>query len=64
MVRTVWIQQTGASAYVQRHLPTGGVELHLPIGSDPQLARIKRVYDPDRLFDFPQRIEPDTQEDS
>jgi AraC-like DNA-binding protein len=38
VVRTVWIQQTGSSAYVQRHLPTGGVELHLPIGFDPQLV--------------------------
>jgi FAD binding domain len=25
MVRTVWIQRTGEAAYVQRHLPTGGV---------------------------------------
>jgi len=38
VIRTVWIQQTGASAYVQRHLPTRGVELHLPIGPDPQLV--------------------------
>jgi AraC-like DNA-binding protein len=38
VVRTVWIQRTGAAAYVQRHLPTGGVELHFPIGGDPQLV--------------------------
>jgi hypothetical protein len=25
VVRTVWIQRTGAAAYAQRHLPTGGV---------------------------------------
>jgi hypothetical protein len=24
VVRTVWIQRTGETAYVQRHLPTGG----------------------------------------
>lgn len=36
-VRTVWIQRTGESPYVQRHLPTGGVELHFPIGGRPQL---------------------------
>lgn len=37
MVRTVWIQRTGEAPYVQRHLPTGGVELHFPIGGLPQL---------------------------
>jgi AraC-like DNA-binding protein len=37
MVRTVWIQRTGAAPYLQRHLPTGGVELHFPIGGRPQL---------------------------
>ncbi|GIF01019.1 helix-turn-helix domain-containing protein [Paractinoplanes rishiriensis] len=37
MVRTVWIQRTGDTAYRQRHLPTGGVEIHFPIGGDPQL---------------------------
>jgi len=37
-VRTVWIQRTGEAAYVQRHLPTGGVELHFPIGGHPQLV--------------------------
>jgi hypothetical protein len=26
VVRTVWIHRTGETAYVQRHLPTGGVE--------------------------------------
>jgi AraC-like DNA-binding protein len=38
VVRTVWIQRTGADAYVQRHLPTGGVEIHFPIGGRPQLV--------------------------
>ncbi|PXY27814.1 helix-turn-helix domain-containing protein [Prauserella muralis] len=38
VVRTVWIQRTGEAAYVQRHLPTGGVELHCPIGGRPRLA--------------------------
>lgn len=38
VVRTVWIQRTGALAYVQRHLPTGGVEIHFPIGGRPQLV--------------------------
>jgi AraC-like DNA-binding protein len=37
VVRTVWIQRTGEGAYVQRHLPTGGVEIHFPIGGRPQL---------------------------
>jgi AraC-like DNA-binding protein len=37
-VRTVWIQRTGAAAFVQRHLPTGGVEIHVPIGGRPQLV--------------------------
>lgn len=37
VVRTVWIQRTGALAYAQRHLPTGGVELHFPIGGRPRL---------------------------
>jgi AraC-like DNA-binding protein len=38
VVRTVWIQRTGEAAYVQRHLPTGGIEIHLPIGGRPQLV--------------------------
>jgi AraC-like DNA-binding protein len=38
VVRTVWIQRTGEAAYVQRHLPTGGVEIHFPIGDHPQLV--------------------------
>jgi AraC-like DNA-binding protein len=37
-VRTVWIQRTGEAAYVQRHLPTGGVEIHFPVGGRPQLV--------------------------
>jgi AraC-like DNA-binding protein len=38
VVRTVWIQRTGETAYEQRHLPTGGVEIHFPIGGRPQLV--------------------------
>ena len=38
VVRTVWIHRSGVVAYVQRHLPTGGVELHFPIGGHPQLV--------------------------
>jgi AraC-like DNA-binding protein len=38
LVRTVWIQRTGAVAYAQRHLPTGGVEIHFPLGGRPQLV--------------------------
>ncbi|MFC7625198.1 helix-turn-helix domain-containing protein [Microlunatus sp. GCM10028923] len=38
MVRTVWIQRTGEAAYLQRHLPTGGVELRVPVGGPPMLA--------------------------
>ncbi|MFE0025233.1 DUF6597 domain-containing transcriptional factor [Amycolatopsis sp. NPDC059021] len=38
VVRTVWIQRTGAAAYVQRHLPTGGVEIHFPLGGRPRLV--------------------------
>jgi AraC-like DNA-binding protein len=38
VVRTVWIQRTGEEAYEQRHLPTGGVEIHVPIGGRPQLV--------------------------
>ena len=38
VVRTVWIQSAGAAAYVQRHLPTGGVEIHFPIGGQPQMV--------------------------
>ena len=37
-VRTVWIQQTGDRPYVQHHLPTGGMEMHFPIGGAPQLV--------------------------
>jgi AraC-like DNA-binding protein len=38
VVRTVWIQRTGNAAYVQRHLPTGGIEIHFPIGGRPRLV--------------------------
>jgi AraC-like DNA-binding protein len=38
LVRTVWIQRTGDAPYVQRHLPTGGVEIHAPVGGAPQLV--------------------------
>ena len=31
------MQRTGSEPYVQRHLPTGGVEIHFPIGGRPRL---------------------------
>ena len=37
-VRTVWVQRTGSRPYVQRNLPTGGVELQCPIGAVPRLV--------------------------
>lgn len=37
VLRTVWIQSTGDSAYVQRHLPTGGIAIHVPIGGEPRM---------------------------
>ncbi|WP_427892636.1 helix-turn-helix domain-containing protein [Kribbella sp. GL6] len=37
LVRTVWIQRTGPEPYPQRDLPTGGVELHCPVGGVPRL---------------------------
>ena len=37
VVRTVWIQRTGEAAYVQRHLPTGGVEIPFRSAAHPQL---------------------------
>jgi AraC-like DNA-binding protein len=37
VVRTVWIQRIGAEPYSQRNLPTGGVEVHCPVGSPPRL---------------------------
>jgi AraC-like DNA-binding protein len=38
VVRTVWIQRTDGEAYAQRHLPTGGVEIHFPLSGQPQLV--------------------------
>jgi AraC-like DNA-binding protein len=37
LVRTVWIQQIGPTDHVHRHLPTGGVEIHFPLGGRPRL---------------------------
>ena len=37
-VRTVWVQRTGPQPYVQRNLPTGGVELQCLIGAVPRLV--------------------------
>ncbi len=37
-VRTVWSQSTASDPYVQRNLPTGGVELHCRLGGAPQLV--------------------------
>jgi AraC-like DNA-binding protein len=38
LVRVVWIQRIGAEPYVQRNLPTGGVELHCHLGELPRLV--------------------------
>lgn len=38
LVRTVWVQHVGETPYVQRNLPTGGVELHCAIGEVPRLV--------------------------
>jgi AraC-like DNA-binding protein len=38
LVRVVWIQRIGAEPYVQRNLPTGGVELHCHLGELPHLV--------------------------
>jgi len=38
LVRTLWIQSTGADPAPQRHLPTGGFELHFPVGRIPRLV--------------------------
>ncbi|MDQ2749585.1 MAG: helix-turn-helix domain-containing protein [Actinomycetota bacterium] len=37
-VRTVWVQRVGPRSYLQRNLPTGGVELHCSIGGVPRLV--------------------------
>jgi hypothetical protein len=37
-VRTVWVQRTGPRPYLQRNLPTGGIELQCPIGALPRLV--------------------------
>src|ERR1044072_4246033 len=37
-VRTVWVQHTGPSPYLQRNLPTGGAELQCLIGSVARLV--------------------------
>ena len=36
-VRTVWVQRTGPEPYVQRNLPTGGMELQCLLGTMPRL---------------------------
>lgn len=38
LVRTVWVHSTGAAPYLQRHLPTGGVEIDVPLGGRPRLT--------------------------
>ncbi|TDV57473.1 helix-turn-helix protein [Actinophytocola oryzae] len=38
VVRTVWVQHTGAEPYAQRNLPTGGVELVCRLGGLPRLT--------------------------
>ncbi|WP_225991228.1 helix-turn-helix domain-containing protein [Actinomadura montaniterrae] len=37
LVRTVWVHRTDDVPYVQRRLPAGGVDLHWPLGGEPQL---------------------------
>ena len=37
-LRTVWVQHTGSAPYVQRYLPTGGVELHCRAGEEPRVV--------------------------
>jgi AraC-like DNA-binding protein len=37
LVRTVWAQETGPGPYVQRHLPTGGIELSCSLGGLPRV---------------------------
>jgi AraC-like DNA-binding protein len=37
-VRTVWIHRTGEMASPHRHLPTGGIEIHIPLGGRPHLT--------------------------
>jgi AraC-like DNA-binding protein len=36
-VRTVWIQRADADGYVQRNLPTGGIEIHGTLGDVPRV---------------------------
>lgn len=38
VVRTLWVQRTGDEPYVQRDLPTGGVEVTFPVGGRPRLT--------------------------
>ena len=70
---TAWVDRSWEVAHADG---SGGVYTNFPDpdlidwprayhgGNHRRLARIKRAYDPDRLFDFPQCIEPDTEEDS
>ena len=37
-VRAIWVQAIGDAPYVQRHLPTGGMEVHFPVGGVPRLV--------------------------
>jgi AraC-like DNA-binding protein len=37
-VRTVWFQRTGSRPYAQRHLPTGGAELHFSTDAAARLV--------------------------
>ena len=38
VVRTVWVHRTGEAPYLQRHLPTGGIDIHIPLGGHPRLT--------------------------
>ncbi|MBO2450890.1 helix-turn-helix domain-containing protein [Actinomadura barringtoniae] len=37
LVQTVWVHRTDDVPYVQRRLPSGGVDLHWPLGGEPRL---------------------------
>ena len=38
LVHTVWVQRVGSEPYLQRSLPTGGVEVLCPLGAPPRLT--------------------------
>lgn len=38
LARVVWIHRVGTQPYVQNDLPTGGIELHCVLGSEPRIV--------------------------